>query len=148
MRDDHRSTFAPDTKRSRRLVDAVCLSALADGTVTDREIEALSELLPRLPPFHEWDDATRVHRALEEGFERVSFRGPDVVREQVVEALRDTPGAELAFMLAVVVQMRDDHVYPDVHDEIFALGESLGLGSEEMEGIVAEIEYEPSRRDE
>lgn len=120
------------------LIDAMCLSAWADGEVAQEEQQAIIDVIAGLPAYYGYEDeaATVVHDA----FERINEYGWDAILDETVNALYNTQQAEDAFVMAAMIQYADGEVDSYEDSFLWDFGGRMGLEPGSMEALMSEAE--------
>ncbi len=119
----------------KALVDAVCLSILADGKITKEEEEVAINFLAEMTELETKDAAKLVRSA----FERIS-RDSDEVLQAIPDKLSTAEEIEGVFFAAAWVQYMDGEISTEEDSFLYTLADVLGLDDEEVEEILAAVE--------
>lgn len=117
------------------LVDAICLSILADGEVSREGEEVAVNVVTELTEMDS-DDASGLVR---NSFKRIKA-DPDDVLHTVADKLTTQEEIVGVFFAAAWVQYLDGEISTEEDSFLYTLADVLGLDEEEVEDILAEVE--------
>lgn len=120
------------------LIDAMCLSAWADGEVAEEEHQTIIDVIAGLPAYYGYEDEAA--SAAQESFARIDSYGWDAILEETINALYDTQQAEDAFVMAAMIQYADGEVDSYEDSFLWDFGGRMGLEPGQMEQLMAEAE--------
>ena len=130
----------PDTPIDDAILDAIALSACADG-VTKDELAAILRIARELPTMKDLAPA-EVDARVRAAFDRVERDGLDARLAAIGKAAMNDETRRRMFMAAAVVQYADGQVTSSENEFLLDLADVLGLSDERASAIVAEIEQE------
>ena len=130
----------PDTPIDDALLDAIALSACADG-VTNDELVAILSIARELPTLRDRPPAEideRVHAA----FDRLTADGLETRLQALGKTEMDDATKRRMFCAAAVVQYADGRVTSSENEFLLDLQDVLGLTDASVSEIITDIERE------
>jgi len=134
----------PDTPIDDAILDAIALSACADG-VTKDELAAILRIARELPTLKDLPPAeidARVHAA----FDRLSADGLEARLAALGKTQMDEETRRKMFCAAAVIQYADGEVTSSENEFLLDLADTLGLDDTRVATIISDIERELGMR--
>ncbi|HEY8078258.1 MAG TPA: TerB family tellurite resistance protein [Labilithrix sp.] len=128
----------PDAVVDDAVLDAIALSACADGVVKE-EMDAMRRMARELPSSRSLDEAA-IEARIEASFARIHDDGLDARLEAIANAALDDDTRKRMFTAAAIVQYADGHVTNEENEFLLDLADALGLDEARVRAIVSEIE--------
>ncbi len=130
----------PDAAVDDAVLDAIALSACADGVVKE-ELDAIRRMARELPSSRSLDEAA-VEARIEASFARIHDDGVDKRLESIAKAALDDDTRKRMFTAAAIIQYADGHVTNEENEFLLDFADALGLGENSVRAIVDRIEQE------
>lgn len=116
----------------RAAVDAVCLSVVSDGEMSDEEHEAASAYVAEMMDTSD-EEASRI---VDQVFERIEEEGADALIASIAERLAEGDARRMAFLAAAFVQYLMGHLDDGDDDFVMQLSSALDLSDDEVEELL------------
>ena len=129
---------AAATAADDAVIDAIALSACADGVTSD-ELVVLIRMAHELPTLR-GQPAEAVDARVRASFDRIQEDGLEGRLEKLADATLDDDLRRRIFCAAAIVQYTDGHVTNEENELLLDLADVLGLDETRVRAIVDEIE--------
>jgi uncharacterized tellurite resistance protein B-like protein len=116
----------------RAAVDAVCLSVVSDGEMSDEEHETSVAYIAEMLDISDEDAAKTVDHV----FERIEEEGADAVLASIAERLSDHESRRLVFLAAAFIQHLVGHLDDGEDDLLDQLAAAFDLSDEDVEELL------------
>lgn len=117
------------------LLDAIALSLIADGDVTEHEMQLAASMVKDLPPFRGKEPAA-IESIVGEAFERFASEGPAARMAALGAATLDVEGRGEVLLASALVMQADGGIGKEEEASLGDLAKTIGATDEERTKVL------------